>query len=705
MGSFRELLGRLEEAHDQELRQLREELRHTRWASRKQTLTTSNGLPDFFDLKEALQIEDDSKANASRGKDPQEELPMGKRSSSVNLMKKTTLQIFPEWEETGKEHGQPNMIFARMSSLEQVETRHYLDIPLGGCCYSNFVFRPEVPLIIIWQVLGVLVLGFDTLWVPMEVFPHDPSAFFSWLQGLTSLYWFLDIFVTVNTGIYNEKGDIDMRRWPIFWTYARTWLVFDVLLISLDFYAYISAMFSADGNGTAAGAARSGRIARSMRIIRLLRLVRLAKLRQLLFALQSLIDSEWVTLMLAVVRNLAVILLSNHYIACVWYLIGSNSSDNEAVCWVAREEIADADMWLQYTVSVQWSLAQFTPGASPIQISCRIERVFYIFVLVYGLVLGTCFVSSITTIMNAVWSLTRYNTSQNFLLKKFLKENSVSRNLSSRILRYVDYVLELRHKRTHHSKVHYLQLLSGPLHWELQREIHSQTLNIHPVFASYSSAASPAISQICATALSNIIYAKKDRVFHQSKEAKEMYFLVSGAFVYHVKTIINMREIPITVKLDQSTYVCEAALWLIWRTRGEMRALAESDALVVNSKKFREASMAYPAAATLGRAAAHSFYDHAMDLMLNSEIGLTDVPAEALTSSREDDMQTGEILEIQRELQHAELQEAKVEMEWRSDDGHGESRDPSQGVDGYSPAKTELPSQRRSEDAAVGLSV
>lgn len=36
-----------------------------------------------------------------------------------------------------------------------------------------------------------------------------------------------------------------------------------------------------------------------------------------------------------------------------------------------------------------------------------------------------------------VWSLTRYNTSQNFLLKKFLKENAVSRNLSSRILRCI----------------------------------------------------------------------------------------------------------------------------------------------------------------------------------------------------------------------------------------------------------------------------
>lgn len=102
------------------------------------------------------------------------------------------------WMNQGKEQGQSNLIFARMSSLEQVETRHYLDIPLGGCCYSNFVFRPEaaafllfgslkknwpvgavgrqrhftemglnetstvgtalqVPFIIIWQVLGVLV--------------------------------------------------------------------------------------------------------------------------------------------------------------------------------------------------------------------------------------------------------------------------------------------------------------------------------------------------------------------------------------------------------------------------------------------------------------------------------------------------------------------------------------------------------------------
>lgn len=78
----------------------------------------------------------------------------------------------------------------------------------------------KVPLVIIWQLMGVVVLGFDTLWVPMEAFPHEPSAVFRWLQGLTSLYWFCDIFVTVNTAIYSSRGDIDMRRWAIFKAYV-----------------------------------------------------------------------------------------------------------------------------------------------------------------------------------------------------------------------------------------------------------------------------------------------------------------------------------------------------------------------------------------------------------------------------------------------------------------------------------------------------
>ena len=43
-----------------------QELRHTRWASRKQTLTASNGLPDFFDLKEAADLGSEPRFHLSR---------------------------------------------------------------------------------------------------------------------------------------------------------------------------------------------------------------------------------------------------------------------------------------------------------------------------------------------------------------------------------------------------------------------------------------------------------------------------------------------------------------------------------------------------------------------------------------------------------------------------------------------------------------
>ncbi|CAJ1410481.1 unnamed protein product [Effrenium voratum] len=666
MASFRELLRRLEDAHDLELAQLREELGQ---AGSRRKSTVAMNMDDFLNYsrgKEAPRrrlYENESPGSALNESATHEEdhHHLDRRSGSMaSLGKRPTLELHPEWEDTGEEVVNPNAkpLLQRKSSIAE-EGQALVESLSGGCCYRNAVFKPAVPLLIFWQLTGVMVLLFDTVWVPMQVFPEEAQISLSWLMSLTTIYWFGDIFVTLNTAIYSQRGEVDSRRVKIFCAYAKSWLFFDLLLTSLDLYSYVSKWLDPDaGGGGAAQAARSGRFARLVRLIRLLRLVRLAKLRQIMFVIASLIDSEWATLMFAVVRNLAVILISNHYLACIWFGIGTLVPDESAQCWVSRTGLEQADMWSQYMVSAQWALAQFTPGASEVNPECGVERLYYIFVLVCGLVLGSCFVSSITTIMNAVWGLTRYNTTQMFLLKKFLTEHGVSRQLSSRILRYVDYVMELRHKKTHQSKVHFLQLLSGPLQWELQREIFSNTLNVHNVFASYSMAASPAISQICATALSSNIYAKKDSVFHTGEQAKHMTFLVTGALVYCMKTTIDKKVVPLTIKLNASTWSCEAALWMMWRTRGDMRALAESDALVINSQKFREASMCYPASVTLGRAAAQQFYDRVMELSATSEIGMTDVSEEVMADHLHRNERQGDVLDIQRELEAAEEQEA-----------------------------------------------
>lgn len=67
---------------------------------------------------------------------------------------------------------------------------------------------------------GAQVLLFDTVWVPMQVFPEEAQISLSWLMSLTTIYWFGDIFVTLNTAIYSQRGEVDSRRVKIFCAYA-----------------------------------------------------------------------------------------------------------------------------------------------------------------------------------------------------------------------------------------------------------------------------------------------------------------------------------------------------------------------------------------------------------------------------------------------------------------------------------------------------
>merc|ERR1712232_152537 len=140
------------------------------------------------------------------------------------------------------------------------------------------------------------------------------------------------------------------------------WFIFDVALVGVDWGMIARKAFFDEDTTRGSGAARAGKLARAVRIIRLLRLMRLAKLRHLLFTIQSLIDSEWLTIVFAVSRNLFTILALNHYLACGWFAIG-----NSPTGWVTRGGDDDKEFEVQYLISLHWSMAQFTPGASPVR--------------------------------------------------------------------------------------------------------------------------------------------------------------------------------------------------------------------------------------------------------------------------------------------------------------------------------------------------
>eukprot|EP00438_Fugacium_kawagutii_P001140 Skav218131 [mRNA] locus=scaffold759:332556:338535:- [translate_table: standard] len=83
---------------------------------------------------------------------------------------------------------------------------------------------------------------------------------------------------------------------------------------------------------------------------------------------------------------------------------------------------------------------------------------------VHGVTVVLC---AITASMTRLRSLQGNELSEAFLLRRFLKENHISPDLQSRVVRYIDMAVNKR--KIDKSRVQSLNMLSGPLRVELQK--------------------------------------------------------------------------------------------------------------------------------------------------------------------------------------------------------------------------------------------
>ena len=70
-----------------------------------------------------------------------------------------------------------------------------------------------------------------------------------------------------------------------------------------------------------------------------MRLLRVFKLRKLLYQLEEYILSDAVSALLSFLKVIVVILLIAHWIACLFYYIGSLELDTSAVCWLTEAKM------------------------------------------------------------------------------------------------------------------------------------------------------------------------------------------------------------------------------------------------------------------------------------------------------------------------------------------------------------------------------
>jgi hypothetical protein len=246
-----------------------------------------------------------------------------------------------------------------------------------------------------------------------------------------------------------------------------------------------------------------------------------------------------------------------------------------------------------------------------IQPSNTIERIYAIVVVILGLVVFSSFISGITSSATQLRKKMSESTKELWLLRRFLKQAKISRLLSFRIQRYIEYVIDQEHSVLKENQVKLLDALSAPLRNELNVDMHEGLLLKHEFLARFCHEQSNLV--VWNGALTTLPLALGDVVFFTGEPAHAMMGLSFGALEYKRKR--DVESIPV----GHGSWFSEATLWTTWSHVGDMRTKTVCTLVAIDAMAFIKNVTAVSQLARTASSYARSFIT---DL---NELGATEI--------------------------------------------------------------------------------
>ncbi|CAE8735659.1 unnamed protein product, partial [Polarella glacialis] len=423
-------------------------------------------------------------------------------------------------------------------------------------CLNSLVMNPGSNKQVAFEVFGLLLLLYDLVWWPAQVFGFSSGSFTSPILWLSSAYWTCNLLLSFFVGFeMHKQGLIEMRASMIAKHYARTWLPIDLPLVLIDWT--LNALASQRDNNS------SAHLVEKVQFLRLLRLLRLLKAFGFIRSLVDRIQSESSRILVRVIKLLVFIMLINHLIACSWYGLGISDTEREDT-WVKANSVQEKGALYAYTTALHWSITQFTPASMEVVPKNELERAFTIVVILSAMVIFSSFVSTITNAMNQLGNLGNERNAQLVKLRRFFSEQKVSASLVARISSCIHQSATLTSVRVHSEDIRILELLPVSLKCDLAQEIFAPTLCAHPFIATWAAYYASESKRLFLAAKSFSLGTKHE-LFHAGQATESMYFLSSGAMVF-IRD--DQASVGTPEDVGPGQWLAEPAMWLTWKHVG-----------------------------------------------------------------------------------------------------------------------------------------
>eukprot|EP00913_Durusdinium_trenchii_P002835 g2623.t1 len=276
------------------------------------------------------------------------------------------------------------------------------------------------------------------------------------------------------------------------------------------------------------------------------------------------LSSRMSNIQYGIVRIVFQLLLSNHIIACLWFLLGSE--ENPDSTWVEQMQLKSKPAEFQYTTSLYWAFSQLGVGQTEIEAVNLHERIFSIVISFLALINFSTMVSSMTSLLESLRKLKdeetepgstdlfpfdcQLQTSENAwssrhrlfycrkeqfsLLRRYLASNSIDPDLSLRITSFLQHSFSLKKKAT--SK-------DGLL-------LESEDYNTRRVLCKM------------ATQLQHSVLALDDVVFSAQSMANSCFYVAEGNCSYEQQDLAPL--------MLCGTWAAEMCLWTPWIHTGHL---------------------------------------------------------------------------------------------------------------------------------------
>jgi len=491
----------------------------------------------------------------------------------------------------------------------------------GGA--ARFVLHPTSTPRMILDITSVLILSYDLLMTPVALAWNVSNRWIDFCHWSSLLFWTIEIIFNFRTGVF-EHGELEMRPSIIARHYMETFFFIDLLTVIGDWASmavYLSVYFFADVSGLF----DILRFTKASRFLKLVGILRMSRMSEHLDRLNDHFFSELLSDLINIIFLLVIILWLNHTIACLWFGLGrlGEWSDtnltwlNSRIDPITNATYNEASGTFQYATALHWAMTQMTPGSMPVQPLSMHERLFNVACLVFGMLVFSSFVSTLSARMTHIRMHRHARAAQMRVLSKYLRQRRVPRSLSITVKKQLEDRIWQKKPLTF-EQITPLSLLTEKLRQELKVELSSRHILSHEFFRLVDKIESYSVAEVCHKAKETVLL-HGDILFAAGVGTTKFHCVAKGLLHYTVAAALRKSSHswgfmdPSVLDVPETHWICWPSMWTEWITVGTAEAAATSELLTLDGGEILVVLSRHPVLRRLTENYARIYYTRLLE--------------------------------------------------------------------------------------------